>query len=125
MKEIEITIEGDLIEERLILGKLSKAKAEQLEKRTREESRQVVKETGEIDNEMRRLEENKAKYGDKTTTEYDYDNMTYREQYDIVHEVFNNIFLSRDKGTAIIEFHNNYNRNIDIIKYNAFKKKFI
>lgn len=125
IKTRELTERRDLIEERLIMGKLSKTKAEQLEKRTDEELKSLLKDIGEIRDEQKRIEETKEKYENMKTTEYDYDNMDERARYDLVHEVFNKILLSREGSVAVIEYYNNYTRDIDIIKYNPFKKKFI
>lgn len=91
----------DKIEERLIYGKLSEAKATELENALentiRESNRRIIEITAEIDEVSRRLDN--ASKGD---TSIDYDKLDKKGIYDVVHSVIKEIVLSREGRYGLI-----------------------
>ena len=115
--------QSDLIEERLIKGRLSEQKAEQLHEeldKTIKESRNRLKELLEEAEEIVKTGNEVAKRKD---VKINYETTDKKERYDIVHSVIDKVILKRDSRYLLyITIYNKVDRNIKEIKYNTYKK---
>ena len=111
-----LTASRDKIEERLILGRISDEKANELEDK-------ITKEINDTNNSIAIFKE-KIKHLEETLNnthnnkEIDYDNLSKEEQVELIKSVVNMVLISKtNKSTAIIEIHNNFNENVEIRKF--------
>ena len=119
----EIMLRVDKVEERLIMGKISESKADELEAALKQEANEYKARIREIlaDNEQISIEGNKIfENGD---TELDYDNMSKEDRYEVVHSVIEKVILSRSSRYELeCEIHNKLNSYISRIRINTYKK---
>lgn len=102
----------DKIEERLILGKISDAKANELENKINDELFEAQNKITIINQQISHLNESLNNNHNKTI---DYDNMTREEQAELIKNVVNIVLISKpNRARAIIEIHNNYNDEVEI-----------
>ena len=119
----EIMLRIDKVEERLIMGKISESKADELEAALKQEANEYKARIREIlaDNEQISIEGNKIfESGD---TELDYDNMNKEDRYEVVHSVIEKVILSRSSRYELeCEIYNKLNSSISRIRINTYKK---
>lgn len=119
----EIMLRVDKVEERLIMGKISESKADELETALRQEANEYKTRIREIlaDNEQISIEGNKIfENGD---TELDYVNMSKEDRYEVVHSVIEKVILSRSSRYELeCEIYNKLNSFISKIRINTYKK---
>ena len=126
-KKQDIQAKIDKIEERLILGKISEAKAEELEKSLYDEIKIIDDRATELNNEIgelgRRLDHIK-KTGDTTL---DYDNLNEDDRFNVTHEVFEKILVRRtSRFTLELKIYNKINDKVETIEiktYASVRKK--
>jgi DNA invertase Pin-like site-specific DNA recombinase len=119
----EIMLRVDKVEERLIMGKISESKADELEAALKQEANEYKARIREIlaDNEQISIEGNKI--FENGNTELDYDNMDKEDRYEVVHSVIEKVILSRSSRYELeCEIHNKLNSNIYRIRINTYKK---
>lgn len=102
----------DRIEERLIMGKISDKKADELEEKIsatiNETNRHIEITKQQIEHLKHLLEHN------ETNKTIDYDNLNREEQAELIKEVVNVVLISKpNRGRAIVEIYNNYNDDIE------------
>lgn len=122
----EVKSKIDKVEERLIMGKLSESKADELEKQLNDEMngyrqriREIIDDNEEISQEGNRLYET-------SNIDLDYENMDKEERYGIVHTVIDKAILNRESRYILeITIYNKVNGNIKTIKIDTYKKKII
>lgn len=122
----EIQTKRDLIEERLINGRLSEAKAEQMHENLDNEYRDLKRRLDDLESEMENLmnESNQAIRINNGMTDYNTDDK--KERYDIVHTVLEKIILNRESRYILtINIHNKINEDVKTIKIDTYKKKII
>lgn len=113
-------------EERLINGRLSEAKAEQMHENLDNEYRDLKRRLDDLESEMENLmnESNQAIIINNGMTDYNTDDK--KERYDIVHTVLENIILNRESRYILtINIHNKINEDVKTIKIDTYKKKII
>lgn len=124
-KLIELQKQRDFIEERLIKGRLSESKAEQMHLDLDKEEKENKQRMTELNNEYEELMQRGNNIFETEDIEIDYNTEDRKERYDIVHAVIDKVMLRRDdKVLLYITVYNKVNRNIMELKYNSFKKKF-
>ena len=123
---IGIIDQRDLIEERLIKGRLSEQKAEQLHNeldKQEKETRQRIKELNDEYEEL--MERGNDIYESKNIT-INYNTEDKIERYDIVHAVIDKVILKRDEKYILhITIYNKVNDEIKEIKFNCFTKAYL
>lgn len=116
-----LTASRDKIEERLILGKISDKKANELEDK-------ITKEINDTNNSIAIFKERinhlaETLNNTHNNKEIDYDNLSKEEQVELIKSVVNMVLISKkNKSTAIIEIHNNFNENVEIRKFVTYGK---
>ncbi len=124
-KLIELQKQRDFIEERLIKGRLSESKAEQMHLDLDKEEKENKQRMTELNNEYEELMQRGNDIFETEDIEIDYNTEDKKERYDIVHAVIDKVMLRRDdKVLLYITVYNKVDRNIMELKYNSFKKKF-
>lgn len=124
-KLIELQKQRDFIEERLIKGRLSESKAEQMHLDLDKEEKENKQRMTELNNEYEELMQRGNNIFETEDIEIDYNTEDKKERYDIVHAVIDKVMLRRDdKVLLYITVYNKVDRNIMELKYNSFKKKF-
>ena len=109
----------DIIEERLILGRITKAKAEQLENKLNFEINET-KHSIAICEQLIDNIDNQLNF-ELTNQFIDYDNMTKEEQVKLIREVVNIVYISKSlKSKTTIEIHNNFDDNVEIRTFLAY-----
>lgn len=122
-KKKEIQEKIDKLEERLILGKISEEKANDLEKRLYDEMKEIDKRANELNNEVDELAK-KINYIKNTgDTQLDYDNLKQEERFNVVHEVIDKVILRRINRTKMeATVHNKVNENVKIIIIDTYHR---
>ena len=124
-KLVELQKQRDFIEERLIKGRLSESKAEQMHSDLDKEEQENKQRMTELNNEYEELMQRGNDIFETEDIEIDYNTEDRKERYDIVHAVIDKVMLRRDdKVLLYITVYNKVDRNIMELKYNSFKKKF-
>lgn len=123
---IRIIEQRDLIEERLIKGRLSEQKAEQMHNELDKQDKETKQRIKELNDEYEELmERGNAIYESKNII-INYNTEDKIERYDIVHAVIDKVMLKRDdKYQLCITIYNKVNDEVKRLTYNCFKKKFI
>ena len=119
----EIQTKRDLIEERLINGRLSEAKAEQMHENLDNEYMDLKRRLDDLESEMENLmnESNQAIRINNGMTDYNTDDK--KERYDIVHTVLEKIILNRESRYILtINIYNKVNEDVKTIKIDTYKK---
>lgn len=124
---IEIRDKKDKIEERLIMGKISEKKAEELESILDEEENEIKTRLREIKLEETNLHKEENKLLNTKEVIIDYDNISdKKEKYDIVHSVIDKIILKRESRYMLkCTIYNKINDNIKEIFIDTYNKKVI
>ena len=122
-KKKEIQEKIDKLEERLILGKISEEKANDLEKRLYDEMKEIDKRANELNNEIDELAKKLNYIKNTGDTQLDYDNLKQEERFNIVHEVIDKVILrriSRIKMEATV--YNKVNENVKILMIDTYHR---
>lgn len=124
-KLYEIQKQRDAIEERLIKGRLSEEKAEQLHGGLDKEEKECKQRMTELGNEYEELLKRGNEIYESNDIDIDYETDDKNERYNIVHAVIEKVILKRDeKYQLCISIYNKLNNEVKELKYNCFKKKF-
>ena len=122
----EIQRQRDAIEERLIKGRLSEEKAEQLHSELDKEYKENKQRMIELANEFETLMNRGNEIYESTDIEFDYNTEDKIERYNIVHSVIDKVILKRDeKYQLCITIYNKVNDEVKNLKFNCFTKKFV
>ena len=125
-KITEIQRQRDAIEERLIKGRLSEEKAEQLHIELDKEYKENKQRMIELVNEFETLMNRGNEIYESTNIEIDYNTEDKIERYNIVHSVIDKVILKRDeKYQLCITIYNKVNDEVKNLKFNCFTKKFV
>lgn len=119
----ELKKKKDKIEERLIMGKLSEEKADELESQIDTKIAETNARLAEIqhDNEETIAEGNKI-YREKNVS-IDYDNMDKKERYEVVHAVIDKVMLKRNGRYDLhCDVYNKIDSNIYHVRINSYTK---
>lgn len=122
-KKKEIQEKIDKLEERLILGKISEEKANDLEKRLYDEMKEIERRANELNNEIDELARKLNYIKNTGDTQLDYDNLKQEERFNIVHEVIDKVILrriSRIKMEATV--YNKVNENVKILMIDTYHR---
>lgn len=123
---IDLNDKKDKVEERLIMGKISEKKADELENQIDNEISDIKVRLREIidDNEHIRNEGNKL-YKEREV-KIDYDNMGKEDRYNVVHAVIDKVMLRRNSRYILeCEIYNKMDSNISRIQIDTYNKKII
>lgn len=124
-KLTELQNQRDLIEERLIKGRLSENKAEQMHNELDKEEKENKKRMIELMNEFEELMQRGNEIYETNDLEINYNTDDKKEKYDIVHAVIDKVILKRDSRNVLsIHIYNKVDRNIKELKYNTFKRTY-
>ena len=122
----EIQRQRDTIEERLIKGRLSEDKAEQLHSELDKEEKQNKQRMKELVDEYEELMQRGNAIYESKDVAINYDTDDKNERYDIVHSVIDKVMLKRDdKYQLYITIYNKVNDEVKNLKFNCFTKKFV
>lgn len=122
----EIQTKRDLIEERIINGRLSEQKAKQMHDKLDEEEKGLKARLDEIESEMEKLMNDSNKIVHQKTDIIDYDTNDKIERYDIVHDVIEKVILRRDERYVLhITIYNKVDDEVKQLRYNCFTKKYV
>ncbi len=125
-KLMDLQNQRDFIEERLIKGRLSESKAEQMHLELDKEEKENKQRMTELNNEYEELMQRGNEIYETEDIEIDYNTEDKKERYDIVHAVIDKVLLRRDdKVLLYITVYNKVDRNIRELKFNSFTKKFV
>lgn len=124
-KIFDIESKKDKIEERLIMGKISESKADELEGLLDNEASEYKKRIMEIQSEQYEANMTVLKlYENDKDIEIDYDNANKEQRYNIVHTVIEKAILKRISRYVLeISIYNKVDRNIKTIRVNSYTKK--
>ena len=122
-KKKEIQEKIDKLEERLILGKISEEKANDLEKRLYDEMKEIERRANELNNEIDELARKLNYIKNTGDTQLDYDNLKQEERFNIVHEVIDKVILRRISRTKMeATVYNKVNENIKILIIDTYHR---
>ena len=125
-KLIDLQKQRDFIEERLIKGRLSESKAEQMHSELDKEEKENKQRMTELNNEYEELMRRGNEIYETEDIKIDYNTEDKKERYDIVHAVIDKVMLKRDdKVILYITVYNKLDRSIRELKFNSFTKKFV
>ena len=127
IKLSDIRDKKDKIEERLILGKISDKKADEMESMLDGEENEYKMRLRELQAEEETLSKEQNNILGKNDVVIDYDSITDKKQiYDIVHAVVEKIILERSSRYILkCEIYNKLNDEIKEIKIDTYNKKVI
>lgn len=122
----EIQKKRDYIEERLINGRLSEQKADQMHEQLDNEYRELKNRMNDLDAEMEYLMNESNMTIRQNNVMTDYETNDKKERYDIVHTVIEKIMLSRESRYLLsITIYNKVNEDIKTIKIDTYKKQIL
>lgn len=114
----------DKIEERLILGKISNNKAEELENTIQSEMQKTNYKLQLYKERLQHLNELLISNNNKKETTINYDLLDRNELKEFVKSIINCIYISKPKRNITrIEIHNKYNNEIEIQEYKSICSK--
>lgn len=116
----------DKVEERLIMGKLSESKADELEKQLNDEINGYRQRIREIIDDNEEISREGNKLYESSNIDLDYENMDKEERYGIVHTVIDKAMLHRESRYILeVTIYNKVNDTIKTIKIDTYKKKIL
>lgn len=125
-KKNEIQAKIDKIEERLIMGKISETKAEELEKSLYDEIKLIDTRRTELNNEFDDINHRIMKIKETGDTQLDYENLNKEQMFEVVHEVIDKVMLKRLSRMVLeITIYNKVNENVETICINTMNKKIL
>lgn len=102
------------LEERIVLGKISAAKADELEEQIRSKQLEARKNYDKVEADLERYNKQAAQILDESEKEFDYTLFDLDEKIELVKKVIDKIMLSRDENKKLhIEIYNKYNDHIE------------
>lgn len=122
----EIVQQRDQIEERLIKGRLSESKADQMHEELDKTEKELKQRMIELQNEYEDIYETGNRIYENNSVEVDYDTEDKKERYDIVHSVIEKVMLKRESRYNLhIDIYNKVDDKVERLMYNCYTKKFI
>lgn len=113
---IEYENQIERLEERIVLGKISAAKADELEEQIRKNQIEARKKYDKVEADLERYNKQAAQILDESEKEFDYTLFDLDEKIELVKKVIDKIMLSRDENKKLhIEIYNKYNDNVENI----------
>lgn len=126
MKMRDLSKQREKIEERLIKGRLSESKADQMHEELDKLEKEYKLKMSEFKKEAEDIDETINVVHKRKDITIDYNTTDKKERYDIVHAVIDKVFLKRDSKYILhITIHNKVNRNVKEIKMNSYTKRII
>lgn len=123
-KETELEEKKDKIEERLIMGKLSEKKADELEEQINNEIKSIRERAMEIMDESVSIETEGIRIHRTKEVKINYEELNKEQRYDIVHTVIDKVMLKRiERAILEINIYNKINDKVKTIEVNTFKRK--
>lgn len=122
----EIVQQRDQIEERLIKGRLSESKADQMHEELDKTEKELKQRMIELQNEYEDIYETGNRIYENDSVEVDYDTEDKKERYDIVHSVIEKVMLRRESRYKLhIDIYNKVDDKVEKLMYNCYTKKYI
>lgn len=122
----EIVQQRDQIEERLIKGRLSESKADQMHEELDKTEKELKQRMIELQNEYEDIYETGNRIYENDSVEVNYDTEDKKERYDIVHSVIEKVMLKRESRYKLhIDIYNKVDDKVERLMYNCYTKKFI
>lgn len=125
-KQEEIREKMDKLEERIVLGKISEKKAEEIEKMLESELKEIDNRARELNKELADLVRKITNIKATGDTKTDYDNMSKEERYDVVHAVIDKVILRRESRYLLeCTIYNKVYEWTKTIKIDTYKKRLV
>lgn len=125
-KQEEIREKMDKLEERIVLGKISEKKAEEIEKMLESELKEIDNRARELNKELADLVRKITNIKATGDTKTDYDNMSKEERYDVVHAVIDKVILKRESRYLLeCTIYNKVYEWTKTIKIDTYKKRLV
>ena len=123
-KIIDIKNKKDKLEERLILGKISEKKVEELEDLLEKEEKEYKQRIKELTDDNEDITKEGNRIIKENNVIIDYDNISdKKERYDVVHSVIEKVMLRRQSRYILIcTIYNKINDEVKEIKIDTYKK---
>lgn len=123
-KEKELEEKKDKIEERLIMGKLSEKKADELEEQINNEIKDIRERAREIMDDNMNIETEGNRIYSTRDVKINYEELNKEQRYDIVHTVIDKVMLKRiERAILEINIYNKIDDKVKTIEVNTFKRK--
>lgn len=123
-KEKELEEKKDKIEERLIMGKLSEKKADELEEQINNEIKDIRERSREIIDDNMNIETEGNRIYSTRDVKINYEELNKEQRYDIVHTVIDKVMLKRiERAILEINIYNKIDDKVKTIEINTFKRK--
>lgn len=123
-KEKELEEKKDKIEERLIMGKLSEKKADELEEQINNEIKDIRERTRDIMDDNMNIENEGNRIYTTRDVNINYEELNKEQRYDIVHTVIDKVMLKRiERAILEINIYNKIDNKVKTIEVNTFKRK--
>ena len=123
-KENELEEKKDKIEERLIMGKLSEKKADELEEQINNEIKDIRERAREIMDDNMNIETEGNRIYNTRDVKINYEELNKEQRYDIVHTVIDKVMLKRiERAILEINIYNKIDDKVKTIEVNTFKRK--
>lgn len=125
-KQEEIREKMDKLEERIVLGKISEKKAEEIEKMLESELKEIDNRARELNKELADLVRKITNIKTTGDAKTDYDNMSKEERYDVVHAVIDKVILRRESRYLLeCTIYNKVYEWTKTIKIDTYKKRLV
>ena len=123
-KENELEEKKDKIEERLIMGKLSEKKADELEEQINNEIKDIRERAREIMDDNMNIETEGNRIYSTRDVNINYEELNKEQRYDVVHAVIDKVMLKRiERAILEINIYNKIDDKVKTIEVNTFKRK--
>lgn len=123
VKIYEISQKKDKIEERLIMGRISEEKADELESQLDKELQQCRNRINEIDLDNENISLETFNIHRTGNINIDYDNMNKQERYDVVHKVIDKIILTRESRYILkCDIYNKLDDKVRHVRIDTYNK---
>lgn len=125
-KQEEIREKMDKLEERIVLGKISEKKAEEIEKMLESELKEIDNRARELNKELADLVRKITNIKTTGDAKTDYDNLGKKERYDVVHAVIDKVILKRESRYLLeCTIYNKVYEWTKTIKIDTYKKRLV
>ena len=122
----EIQTKHDYIEERLINGRLSEQKSEEMHSKLDIEYKELKHRYDKLEEEMQSLMDESNSTIHSNNTFVDYETNDKKERYDIVHAVIDKIMLNRESRYILnVNIYNKVDDVVKTFKIDTYKKNII
>ena len=123
-KEKELEEKKDKIEERLIMGKISEKKADELEEQINHDIKDIREGAREIMDDNMNIETEGNRIYSTREVKINYEELNKEQRYDIVHTVIDKVMLKRiERAILEINIYNKIDDKVKTIEINTFKRK--